>query len=79
MVKKNKIGQPEINVYNNFIYLNQRQKKQKHHLIIEEQNWLKLPPNIRQMEEKEEFKKSYKKALWTLMTLLGQQIIANYL
>ena len=38
MVKKNKIGQPEINVYNNFIYLNQRQKKQKNHLIKEEQN-----------------------------------------
>ena len=37
-LKKKKIGQPEINVYNNFIYLNQRQKKQKNHIIIEEQN-----------------------------------------
>ena len=38
MVKKKKIGQPEIKVYNNFIYLNQRQKKQKNQLIIEERN-----------------------------------------
>ena len=62
MVKKSKRELPEINNCNSFISLNQTLKRLKKSPFYRGAKlWLKLLPNIRQMEDKGEFKSATKR------------------